>query len=69
MLISYLWYEIGRQRSGESPNDLNLKELLGLEQDMESAAKVIRDRKVGSTHRNLRPFLLTSFGIIENVCL
>ncbi|KAB1203740.1 Floral homeotic protein DEFICIENS [Morella rubra] len=34
-----------RQRSGESPNDLNLEELLGLEQDMESAAKVIRDRK------------------------
>ncbi|XP_062165246.1 agamous-like MADS-box protein AP3 [Alnus glutinosa] len=34
-----------RQRRGESLNDLNLTELHGLEQEMEAAVKVIRDRK------------------------
>lgn len=34
-----------RQRRGESLNDLNLTELHGLQQEMEVAVKVIRDRK------------------------
>uniref|UniRef100_A0A5B7BVC5 Putative AP3 n=1 Tax=Davidia involucrata TaxID=16924 RepID=A0A5B7BVC5_DAVIN len=34
-----------RQRMGDSLNDLNFDELRGLEQDMESSLKFIRDRK------------------------
>ncbi|KAE8057191.1 hypothetical protein FH972_013900 [Carpinus fangiana] len=34
-----------RQRRGESLNDLNLKELHGLEQEIEVAVELIRDRK------------------------
>jgi hypothetical protein len=39
-------HDMGRQRRGESLNDLNLKELHDLEQEMEVAVKAIRDSKV-----------------------
>jgi hypothetical protein len=40
---------IDRQRRGESMEDLNLEKLHFLGQDVDSAVKVVRDRKVGST--------------------
>ena len=43
---------IDRQRRGESANDLSLEKMHILEQDMENAVKVIRERKVGSMTTN-----------------
>jgi len=65
----FLWHVFGRQRRGESLNDLNLTELHGLEQEMEAAVKVIRDRKVGSIYprkvRVLQSFLLSPLYVID----